>query len=119
MAFLAGVGVHLYRGAIPYTHALGAGAMLMSFIFLEFLDGRYIAAFPIAYQTVWLGLMRPRRLPFGDWSYGVYLVHFPIEQTIAHLYRGLGHWWAMALAASLAIRGAAPDCPGLSSSVPS
>jgi peptidoglycan/LPS O-acetylase OafA/YrhL len=31
----------------------------------------------------------------------VYLFHFPIEQTIAHLFPGLGHWWAMALAASL------------------
>ncbi len=110
MAFLAGVGVHLYRGEIPYSHALGAAAVLMSFILLEIPGGEYIAAFPIAYQTVWIGLLRPSRIPFGDWSYGVYLFHFPIEQTIAHLFPSLGHWWAMAFAALLPTAA----CAGLS-----
>ena len=109
-AFLAGVGLYLYRRELPYSHALGAAAMLISFIFLELPGGLYIAAFPIAYQTVWLGLMRPPRVPFGDWSYGVYLFHFPIEQTIAHIFPGLGHWWAMALAASVPTAA----CAGLS-----
>jgi hypothetical protein len=35
----------------------------------------FLAAFPIAYATVWLGLMRPPKIPFGDPSYGIYPFH--------------------------------------------
>ncbi|HEY6734770.1 MAG TPA: hypothetical protein VI256_13440 [Roseiarcus sp.] len=57
----------------------------------------YLASFPVAYLTVWLGLRNPPRIPFGDLSYGVYLLHFPIEQTVMHLCPGAGTWWRLTL----------------------
>ena len=64
---------------------------------MEIANTSYLAAFPIAYLTVWLGLRNPPRIPFGDLSYGVYLLHFPIEQTIMHLFPGAGSWWRLTL----------------------
>jgi peptidoglycan/LPS O-acetylase OafA/YrhL len=55
----------------------------------------YLATFPIAYLTVWFGLQNPPRAPVifsGDYSYGLYLFAFPIQQTIA-MVPDLRHWW--------------------------
>ncbi len=98
-AFLAGVALHLYRDRIPYSPSLGAGAAMASIVLLQIADTAYLAAFPVAYLTVWIGLMRPPKIPFGDLSYGVYLFHFPVEQTVAHLFPDVGSWWRMALMA--------------------
>ena len=82
-AFLAGVAIHLYRDRIPYSSVIGVGAAIASVVLLQIADTAYLAAFPIAYLTVWIGLMRPSKIPFGDLSYGVYLFHFPVEQPAA------------------------------------
>ena len=98
-AFLAGVAIHLYRDRIPYSSVIGVGAAIASMVLLQIADTAYLAAFPIAYLTVWIGLMRPPKIPFGDLSYGVYLFHFPVEQTVAHLFPDVGCWWRMTLMA--------------------
>jgi peptidoglycan/LPS O-acetylase OafA/YrhL len=68
-------------------------------VLLQIADTAYLAAFPIAYLTIWIGLMRPPKIPFGDLSYGVYLFHFPVEQIVAHLFPGVRCWWLMTLMA--------------------
>jgi peptidoglycan/LPS O-acetylase OafA/YrhL len=99
VTFLAGVSIYLYRDRIPYSTVMGLVAIIASIVSLQIPDAAYLAAFPVAYLTVWIGLMRPSKIPFGDLSYGVYLFHFPIEQTIAHLFPGVGSWWRMTLMA--------------------
>ncbi len=92
VSFLAGVCLHLYREKIPCTAAFGVLAALAAAGLLQFPNTCYLAAFPVAYLTIWLGLMRPPKIPFGDLSYGVYLFHFPIEQSIMQLCPGIAGW---------------------------
>ena len=97
LCFLAAVSLFYYRDTIPCSLHLAMGSAVASAILLEIPNASYLAAFPVAYLTVWLGLRNPPRIPFGDLSYGVYLLHFPIEQTIMHLFPGAGSWWRLTL----------------------
>ena len=98
LCFLAAVAVYLYRDSIPCSAAAGYGSLIVSAILLATPAIAFFAPFPLAYATIWLGLRQPRRLPFGDLSYGIYLFHFPIEQTIMHLRPGIT-WWQLVLVA--------------------
>jgi peptidoglycan/LPS O-acetylase OafA/YrhL len=55
-----------------------------------------LASLPIAYITVFLGVQNPRKLILSagaDYSYGIYLYGFPIQQLLVHLYPGLRIWY--------------------------
>jgi peptidoglycan/LPS O-acetylase OafA/YrhL len=97
LCFLAAVSLYQYRDAIPCSPSLAIGAAIGSAALLEIPNASYLAAFPVAYLTVWLGLRNPPGIPFGDLSYGVYLLHFPIEQTIMHLFPGANSWQRLTL----------------------
>ena len=70
LCFLAAVSLYQYRDAIPYSPWLAIGAVIASAVLLEIPNASYLAAFPVAYLTVWLGLRNPPGIPFGDLSYG-------------------------------------------------
>lgn len=95
--FLAASCIYLFRHRIPYSHILGAASTVASAALLQIADLTYLSAFPIAYMTVWLGLMRPPAIPFGDLSYGVYLFHYPILQTVVHVFQFINSWWLLTL----------------------
>jgi peptidoglycan/LPS O-acetylase OafA/YrhL len=99
LCFLAGVALHLLRAVVPCTNGMGLVAIVLTVVGLTYVPQTYAAALPIAYLTVWLGLMRPRAIPFGDLSYGIFLFHFPILQTVAHFWPGEREWWIMAAVA--------------------
>lgn len=58
---------------------------------------------PLAYLTIWAGLTKlPALTIFGrgnDYSYGIYLYHFPLLQLLVLLF-GISLWWVLALAAA-------------------
>jgi peptidoglycan/LPS O-acetylase OafA/YrhL len=97
LCFLAAVSLYLCRDVIPYSGLLGAISAVAAAVFLQIPDASYLAAFPVAYLTVWLGLMRPPAIPFGDLSYGVYLFHWPIQQSLMHMVPGMHSWWLLML----------------------
>ncbi len=94
--FLLGSIAYSQRDRIPLSPWLAAGAALFMAACAAFgsvrfsTDPAFIAAASVAltYLVVWLGLTPiPVPWPFrtGDYSYGVYLYGFPVQQAVVHL----------------------------------
>ncbi len=96
MAFITGVVFYRYRDRIPWSRMLFLAAVLLSIALpLFFLKGMRFAAIPVTYMTVYIGLLNPTRnrvILSGDYSYGLYLYGFPIQQAV-YTYSPLFHTW--------------------------
>lgn len=91
VAFLAGCCVRLYSDKVKLSLGLFLAALLLSAITLRFYQSQYLALMPVAYVTVYLGMLTPPRqriILSGDYSYGIYLFAFPLQQTYFHLFPG-------------------------------
>jgi len=56
----------------------------------------YFSPFFVAYIVAYIGLLNPRKLPVifsGDYSYGIYLYAYPIQQAITMLLPGMRIWY--------------------------
>ncbi|WGR69677.1 MULTISPECIES: acyltransferase [unclassified Bradyrhizobium] len=98
LAFLCGVALFLNRSRIVYSHWL----LLISVtgfvvaVLTSTRAGEDLAAIFIAYLTVYLGLLNFSIGPItkvADYSYGVYLYGFPVQQTVAQLMPGHRIWY--------------------------
>jgi peptidoglycan/LPS O-acetylase OafA/YrhL len=84
--FVAGVVVNRWREALPYNFTIFLVSLISGFALLFNAKLAFFSTLPIAYATVYIGLTRPKRVPVllsGDYSYGIYLYAFPIQQAIA------------------------------------
>jgi len=96
LSFLVGVLLFICREHIKVTAPRAIAAAVVSFVMLNLPYAPYFAAFPIAYVTVAIGLTRPPKHSFlasGDYSYGIYLYAFPVQQTVAHLFPQHREWY--------------------------
>lgn len=97
LSFYAAVCLHLFRDRVVLSRSLFAGSALTGIVLLSFPQTEFLAAFPVAYATIYLGLTSARKVWLvrsGDYSYGLYLFAFPIQQTYAELFPGMRYWWA-------------------------
>lgn len=106
LAFLYGITFHLYRDKVPHSAGLGfvAGALALAVLIHPATD--YLVPLPAAYFTVWLGLTRPRPsllTRHGDYSYGIFLFGFPIQQAATQLMGPGFREWYWNIAAALPI----------------
>lgn len=100
LCFLYGIGLYLFRDRIVWSPGLFALSLVATLACLSFGIGDYLVALPCAYVTVFLGLTTPKRrwiVSSGDYSYGLFLYGFPIQQAVAATVGPEGHtWWANA-----------------------
>lgn len=96
VGFLLGVLLFVVRDRMPYSHCL-AGALVVVCLALAFVGPadrigypviNMIAAPALVYLTGYIGVSNIPALPLyqrGDYSYGIYLYGFPIQQIIFDL----------------------------------
>lgn len=100
LCFFAGVLIHHYRHRIPVDGRLFLAAAVLSVLLISQGWLQYLATPFIAYATVYIGLLNPPKrtiLLQGDYSYGMYVMAFPIQQLHAQLMGGQGGILANAL----------------------
>ena len=106
--FVAGALLYRLRRRVPAYPLLALAAVLAGAALLSQAAVSALAALPIAYGSVALGCTRPASTALvrtGDYSYGIYLFAFPIQQLVASG-PGAGHPW-LSLAATIPLTGLA------------
>ncbi|WP_208751658.1 acyltransferase family protein [Bradyrhizobium huanghuaihaiense] len=104
ISFLVGVLFYFYASKIKWSFALFGIALAVSYLLLRFPNGDLVVAVPLTYVTVFLGVANPARnklMLSGDYSYGIYLYGFPLQQAFAHLWPGLNLGSAAAVVATV------------------
>ena len=102
VCFVAGLVIYRYREKIPSSGLLCLIMAALSLWLTTVVNGMRFAPVPMAYVTIYLGLLNPRRnkiILSGDYSYGLYLYGFPIQQAILAINPALREWyWNLLLA---------------------
>ena len=85
LSYLAGTLLHLYRGRVPlhWSFFIISTVASTACYVIPALIG--LAAIPTAYAVVYLGLLNPPKLWLvrsGDYSYGIYLYGYPLQQAL-------------------------------------
>ncbi|MBY0407302.1 MAG: acyltransferase [Rickettsiales bacterium] len=95
--FLVGALVYRYREKVPFHFGLFVAALAATIV-LAYLPphGYRFLPLPVVYVTVYLGLLNPKRnaiVRSGDYSYGIFLYGFMVQQTMAALGPWAWHWY--------------------------
>lgn len=99
MSFLWGVVLFRLRAKIPYRGWLAAGLGAVAVALMLAPLGDVFASPLIAYVTMYVGLQNPRRtaiVSLGDFSYGIFLYGFVVQQFVASLGTWTHHWYVNA-----------------------
>lgn len=89
--FIAGNLVYKLRDRLPGGTSVAMAMLLLSIALTANEWTTYLSPLPVAYASAALGCTAPKRIPVifdGDYSYGMYLYAFPIQQVCWMLYPG-------------------------------
>jgi len=104
-AFLVGVTFYLYKDKVLWDIRIflaSVAVILWAYWFTSF--GDFIAIPAMGYVTVFLGLTSPRKLGVlrgADYSYGVFLYGYPIQQAFVALGPWAHNWWLNGIVCSI------------------
>jgi peptidoglycan/LPS O-acetylase OafA/YrhL len=107
LCFMWGMVVYRFRDRLWASDGLAVAMLALTLALLMLKDGKYLAPVPIAYFTVRLGLFNPPKPTrwWGDYSYGLYIFGYPVQQAVANA-PALREWWiniAIALPVAFAV----------------
>jgi peptidoglycan/LPS O-acetylase OafA/YrhL len=95
VAFLSGVAMQVFATRIRLNRAMFLMCAVCSALLLLRFETSFLACVPMAYVTVYLGMLNPKKVPMlfsGDYSYGLYLFAFPLQQLEVMVFPHY-RWW--------------------------
>lgn len=97
MGFVSGLLLFRYRDKLRWSLPWFLVALALSLVLVYTPNGVRFIAVPATYVTIYLGLLDPPRNKWvlsGDYSYGLYLYGYPIQQAVCLLAGpGLREWY--------------------------
>lgn len=103
LSFLSGNIIFLYKDRIKFdvrillaVIVVSIAAIVASQNAIQLRPLGYLAAILMPYCAAYGGLSNPRPLPFfhrGDYSYGIYIYGFPIQQSLVYFFPGQRTWY--------------------------
>lgn len=109
LPFMFGVAIYLARSSLPFSLPLFVLSLALSFVLVYFRPTSYLATPFVAYSTVYIGLLNPRRTLLvrgANYSYGIYLYGYPFQQAAYQLLPG-GTFWLLNIVYGILSSGAA------------
>lgn len=94
-AFLVGVLLYRYKDVVRWSASFALIAAILWMVLSSF-DLGIFGAFPATYLTVYLGLTNAPKIAVlrgADYSYGLYLYGFVIQQAVANIFPWSHHWY--------------------------
>ncbi|MYM32533.1 acyltransferase family protein [Duganella sp. CY15W] len=88
LCFCSGVSFYQFREFIRLNAVAALVALAAAVACLAYPKAGYFMALPATYVTVYLGLLNPRKSTFlesGDYSYGIFLYGYPLQQVVVQL----------------------------------
>jgi len=96
VSFLLGVAMYLYSDKIIWDGRIALLACFVSLVLFSVRCGDVLVTIPVAYMTVYAGLLNPYKFGImkgADYSYGVFLYGFPLQQAFVSLLEWTPTWW--------------------------
>jgi len=106
MSFTMGAVAYHWRERIPVHGGVFVAAAAALYVAWSYQGTAVLGLIPLTYCMAYLGvqpLPRLKLLPQGDYSYGIYLYGFPIQQALVFYFPTLKIWWALFLVAALVV----------------
>jgi len=100
LSFLFGVSLYLMRSQIAYSRFLFLLSLSMYAALCMNRNFIYLSVLPLTYAIIFLGLQNPPKIMLlrgADYSYGIYLYGFPLQQTVSYLFPSHRFWYVNAL----------------------
>lgn len=94
--FFTGVVAFHWRDKVQINKNYFCFSLLLIYVFYKYEISFIIIQFPIIYAMLWLGMQNFPRVDFiqsGDYSYGIYLYAYPIQQTLASQFLWSREWY--------------------------
>jgi peptidoglycan/LPS O-acetylase OafA/YrhL len=99
--FFAGSALWLWRDRVVYRVDLGVGLLVLAWLTRGTVAGEFLFHVMIPYGLLWIACLRVRWMNrfgrSGDFSYGMYLWAFPVQQTLVQF--DAGSWPQLAYVA--------------------
>jgi peptidoglycan/LPS O-acetylase OafA/YrhL len=114
--FAVGASIYLGRDRLPLNIGLAAALVAITLVGSALGILNLLLPFAIGYVAIVVGLMKlhfAAKVTRGDYSYGLYVWAFPVQQTIIQLLPDYAFWWvniALALPVTLVFAAASWHC---------